>query len=227
MQANMEEGDFSAFSQRLAEFKHEGSIILVKGTEKSARLAVMNQLLGEKDRTPIFVLLDADRSIVTNRLGNSDERDQAPIIEYNDFYRSATDTAYDSTGAYKPELQNPTDLIEELSITIDSMITQREISLGPSNLRVSLNPMSPIVDRFSRNQIEEFLDDFRTLMRNHAGMAHASIALPREQDQYRWLDEAFDIVVETQSIDGVPHERWRLPDTGHITEWFVLDDVKY
>lgn len=227
MQTNMVKGDAAGFAQRLAELKKHGSLVLVRAADTAAETAVSTQLLGDIDRVPVFVLLGADRSVIDERISRPETIAESHIVQQAVFYRSATESTAGERGSTPQRLTRLPGLLDEITQTIETVADQQAEALGPGDLRVCLHPMTPIVDGFTRDQIEGFLSEFQQVLTSYAGMGHASMSLTTVPDQYDWLDTAFDAIVEAQSIGGVPQERWRLPGSGHVTEWFPVDEVEY
>lgn len=221
----MAEGDAAAFSERLAALKGTGATVLVAGEDATATAAVSSQLLGDgaAGREPVFALLGRDRSVVRERLGRP--LDGSRIVEYG-FSRSASSRGAGTTDAASARpLRSLDDLLGGITDALAVVEAEREDPLAAGELRVCLDSMSPVVDRFDRRRVEGFLSDFRAAVVDRSGIGHAVIPARPASDRYGWLAGCFDVVVGARSVDGVPRERWELPDTGHRTEWFPVADA--
>jgi len=223
MQTGMARGDPDRFARRLADLKEAGSSLLVVGDHDRARSAVSTQLLGaaEADRTPIFVLLGSDRSIIDARVPDHD-LDDSQFVEY-DFYRSATQSSHATTPTRR--LESLDNLLEEIVLATESVVDRTDDPPDPGDIRVCIDALTPVIDGFDQRAVENFTADLRTIMKAHESMAHSLLPLHQIPDRYSWLKRGFDAIVETRSVDGVAEERWRLPKDDLCTEWFRVDAV--
>lgn len=221
----MAEGDVGTFSRRLADLKEEGSLVLVVGNDARSRSSVSRHLLGHRGekRIPIFVLLGRGRSVIEDRLREADPVDENQIIEYG-FHRSASISSQEPSAPTDRRLESLDNLLDEIVVAVETVANQHDDPLAPGELRICVDSMTLIIDGFEREAVEEYLADFRNVVTTHAGMAHLLLPLTTVPERYDWLESKFDAVIETRTVDGVPHERWRIADAGQITEWFPVED---
>lgn len=220
----MARGDPERFARRLAALKKEGSLLLVQSENAGAREAVSTQLLGDPElgRTPVFALFGHDRSVVQSRFDGPADRPQ--IIEH-EFFRSAAQADRGPGAASAGRLESLEQLTRELHAAVGDIVQRREDGLGPGELRICLDSLTPVIDGFDHETVEGFLEDLRSLMTEHGGMAHA--VLPRRPlpEDYGWLERSFDAMVDARARSGVAEERWRLTTDDLTTEWFAVEDV--
>lgn len=220
-------GDEAGFKQRLSQLKQAGASIFVTSSDVSALNTVSRQLLGNqrKDREPLFVLLGRDRAVIDDRVGEAIDVDDVPLIEYG-FYRSTASTnRARSDVKSSDQLTSGDQLLTEIIEAINNIENRRENPLIQGELRICLDSVSLVIDEIGREQTEDFFSALRDVVIERAGIAHSILPMYPVPKQFDWISDCFDAIVEIRSIDGVPHERWRLDEPNYHTDWIRVRDV--
>lgn len=222
--------DATAFDRTLQRLKQRGCCMLLVGSvAESVFSRASRQMLGDPSlrRYRLFVLTDADRSVVTRRLSGVDETDRARRTQI-----LTTDATTRSTSIRSNADANsiPTTVVDDDSESlIDSIDTtiqdfeRRSGGLEPGSLRLCFDSLRPIVDSQDGERSLRFCNRLSASVRGSRGLGHVVLPLPRDSEPVERLTRCFDAVVELRSSkDRGPQERWHFTRENLTTNWIAL-----
>lgn len=242
--------DVGEFVATLAELKHDGCSLLVVGdVGTSARCAQSRALLGSVDEPRHRVLGvtpdagDADAYLPPTPEGTPPTADDAErhVVRATGVARSATDTASTAaapSGTSSPEgpatVASPGTLSDQPTVVrpdvfrarlVETIVRlTRDRDLSPSQLRVGVATLGPVIDAGGTDAAREFVDVVGNVTTDVAGMAHFHVPVAMENDVVRALEPAADACVELrQSADGGLLHRWHLSALDGPSAWLELD----
>lgn len=217
----------SQFVRTLGRLKRTGCNLLLVGHVSDAVLAEASQkLLGDARwcRFRLFVLTDADRVEVADRLPAADRRvhaRRARVLACGQTARSATNgnSAVTTLRGIDSGVELP-----RLSAAIDEEIEAIEAAsdgLEPAQLRVCFDSLGPLLAEHGTDAVSSFLDEVTQTVLAASGMAHYVLPHERDHELVAELAPHFDAIIEYRVVDG-GQERWRFPDTDFTTQWLPL-----
>lgn len=223
-ESGAETDDAAAFKRALVTLKRRGSTILVVGPRGSdAHVAACSRLLGEDvPRRRLFVFTDCAHGL-DGRLSPS-ERDDSTVrvIDCASATRSAA-VAAPSDVAPSHETVSLEDLAM-LGNAINRVIANfehRSGGLGPSELRVCVDSLRPLLARHGDREVFRFLHALTDGIRNARGMGHFHLPVAKDDGTARLIEPLFDAVVEVRSHPN-PEQRWHLRSRNITTDWLPL-----
>lgn len=213
-----------AFRDRLQSLKRSGCAVLVTGEVREAISQRMTRkLLGaaEEPRTRVLGLIDQDREDVPNLLpGDATPRDgRVYLVDYG-----GTRAAAEASPGHEDAGWRWDDLDELRTTLCDAMATAKIGASGfdPSELRLSLFTLSPLVYRHDPAAVDRFVTTVGDHVRGTRGMAHFHLPIPDDSTPVRRLSPLFDARVELREKRGRPEQRWHFPEPDEPTAWFGL-----
>lgn len=205
------------FTQALAALKRRGSGLLVVGAAaQETHLAACRRLLGDGSaaRRRLVVLTDGVPGAAER---TSDE--SVRVIDRRPATRGATATA--SSAA-----DGPSDLVtleREVVAAVESIEREAD-GLAPAELRVCLDSLRTLVDAHDLADVERFLDNVLTAVRDVDGMCHVHFPVDRDGEAAERFAGLFDATIEVQLPAGSRRveQRWHLHDADVSTDWLAL-----
>ena len=206
------------FTQALAALKRHGSGLLVVGAAaQETHLAACRRLLGdgsEESRRRLVVLTDGVPGAAERTTDES-----AQVIDRRPTTRGATATASNVAAG-------PSDLVtleREVVAAIESIEREAD-GLAPAELRVCLDSLRTLVDGHDPDDVERFLANVLTAVRDVDGMCHVHFPVERDGEAARRFADLFDATVEVQLPAGsrAVEQRWHLHDADVSTDWIAL-----
>lgn len=220
------------FADRLAELETRGAAILVTGANASeGHVDLCRQMLGADSVEP-------RRRIIVNTNGTTSldarlptERGTVPdtTLITATTTRSSVPAATASSGPGFPECVDLVDMADASLADIGVAITEaaervqrRHAPLRPTELRLGLDSLTPLLDGFGEEPVFTFLVVATRYLRSLDALSH--FHLPADRDEYvaRLLAPLFDVVVEVRSIDGVRQQRWHVDDGAITSPWVEI-----
>lgn len=232
------EGDAGAdFADRLRTLREEGCNLLVVG-DAPRRLftRASASLLGGSDerRYRLLAATDASRRSVVERLPDPDATPEpfeeiTRVVNHAAPPRSITDDRSSElpggseTRVVDPQLAGLQAQLADAMAAFD----RRAGGLRPSELRVGLDSLGPLVDHYGEGVVRQCLRVVTGYVTDYDGMGHYVLARPYDSDCARSLAGEFDAVVEIRAVDAgddgpAAEERWHVPDRGLTTDWMAL-----
>lgn len=235
------EDDLSTFFNVLNELKARGCTLLVVGdAPRSVFTRASSRLLGDETalRYRVLATTDATPRSVADRLPESDATPRplaatTRILNHAGTPRSVTtgDTAnalaefagIEETHVADPKLRG---LQSELTDAIEDA-ARRADGLQPADLRVGIDSLDPLLERYDEDVVERCLDVVGERVRDHDAMAHFVLPDGYDSDSVASLVPTVDAVIELRavSLDGYGHDaqqRWHVPERDITTEWTPL-----
>ncbi|WP_132058849.1 DUF7504 family protein [Halorussus amylolyticus] len=233
--------DLSLFVSLLNRLKSTGCSLLVVGDEpRELFTRASGHLFGDSEalRHRILAVTDATAESIAERLPDPEETprpltDTAHILNHTGAPRSVT-TATDPTTPpaltgiretciADPELQGLESALVEAIRRVDG----RADHLQPSDLRVGVDSLGPLVGHYEMDVVRRCLDAVGSHVRDHSGMAHYTLANAYDDEDVQALVPHVDAVIELRSVDPEEwghdaEQRWHVPRRDITTEWTQL-----
>lgn len=225
----------------LNELKAEGCNLLVVGDSRRELFTrASGSLLGDANapRYRLLALNDATPQSAAERLPDPVETSQ-PLTAMTKLVRhplSARSTATaESAGSYPeltgiPESHVTTECLVELETELVESMTEfhnRTTTRGSTELRVGVDSLVPLLDRYEESAVRRFLRIVCDHAREYDAMAHYILPEPYDSDRVQSLANEFEAVVEVRSVDPTKHdhdaeERWHIPGKDLTIDWLPL-----
>lgn len=236
--------DLAVFQSRLRRLKREGCNLLVVGdAPRELFTRASASMLGDGDarRWRVFGLTDATPESVRNRLPAASvaprpRSETTKIVSHPIASQRTTDAA--GTTAPVPEVTvsdvGLPEFRRELLDTIESFGAQ---SHRPAEVRLSVDSLAPLFDRYDRESVRRFLRTVTDCIHDWNAMAHYVLPVAYDSDRCQRLVDEFDAVVELRTIserrdekspsDDSPRpyraeERWHLPESDATMPWVSI-----
>ncbi len=216
------------FHDVLSKFKQQGCNILVTGrVSETTTNRTTIQLLGasNEERKRVLVLTGTTARHAGSKLpaGTNTDDPDVWIIDWGDDERAILDSP-------TPTVPRPDDAsdgtlrkLRAEIVTAVSFYDEWSNSLGPAELRLSLDSLAKPLDEYEQSTVERFLRTVTALIRGVSGMAHYHLPLPDDSDIVQELSPLFDARVELRQTDSlVPEQRWHVPQYDQVTNWVRL-----
>lgn len=221
-----EQPEFPSVLQKL---KQQGCSLLVVGkAPDSVYKAASRQMLGAAThltRRRLFIATDRDVSTAQRLLSTLDPQLDPTTGKILSFDSESRQVAVQSE---PPQTQVPVEHVEgsdltTLGIAISETIAEfEEQELGPAELRVCLDSLTPLVER-DRETLFQFLDLLNSRIRSVSGMAHMHLPVDRDSEIVHLLEPLFDVLIELRVKDNEPQQRWYITDQDVCSEWFTQE----
>lgn len=209
----------------LARLKHAGgNLLVVGGVPDDVVDTASATLLGDAalDRACVFTLCERGVDTARTRLSMAGaDAGGARIVDCRGTVRSAT-TADDAAEPSVTDTAVDVDDIEAGVVDAIDGIEYERGGLDPAELRFCFDSLRPLVDRYDADGVASVLAPVCTAVRRASGMGHYVLPVERDSAVVRAVEPLFDAVVELDTGDAGPEQRWHLRGTGHTTEWFGL-----
>lgn len=236
-----DDDDVTAFVNVLNELKATGCTLLVAGdATRDAFTRASGQLFGDDDvlRYRVLAVTDATPRSVADRLPESRATprplpETTRLLSHAGAPRSITsdsDSAVPSdlarvreTRISDPELRG---MQSELVDAIAAVAAEAD-KLGPADLRVGVDSLTPLVDHHGADVVRRCLDAVGGHVRKHDGMAHYVVTDEYDSERVQRLLPSADAVVELRSVDPDEYghgaqQRWHVPERDITTDWTPL-----
>lgn len=231
--------DLSDFLGLLNELKSTGcNLLLVGDAPRRLFTRASHRMLGADDETRyrILAVTDATPQSVADRLPDPAESprpisETTHVLNHVGSLRSITDATEASTppklvGVKETRVVDPK--LEGLqSALVDAISTfaNHGYPLRPSDLRVGLDSLEPLLDFYDENVVRQCLRTVGQQARTHDAMAHYVLPQPYDSDVVQTLANDVEAVVElrlSDSMDGTGEQRWLVPGKDMQTNWATL-----
>lgn len=236
--------DLAAFQSRLRRLKREGCNLLVVGdAPRELFMRASASMLGDADarRWRVFGRTDATPESVRDRLPAASvaprpQSETTKIVSYPIASQRTTETA--GTTGHVPEVTVSDVCLpgfrSELLAALEEFSTR---SHRPAAVRLSVDSLAPLLDRYDREVVRQFLRTVTDRVHDWNAMAHYVLPVAYDSDQCQRLVDEFDAVVELRttservdeqsSSDDSPQayraeERWHLPELAATMPWVSL-----
>lgn len=209
--------DEEELSRRLQEIKRRGCNVLVtKSTGGPAVDRITARLLGspleERYRVLVMVRDDVDALAVKFPASVSILDDETHLVDYRE--------ELDSDDPLPPDRDPLPELRAELDNRIADCVVGRE--LEPSQLRVGVDSLGPLLEQYPTSRVAEFVTDVTTTVREEGGMGHCHVAMSDERARELPFASAFDARIELRQIEAQPvTHRIHLPEHG-TSQWMYV-----
>ncbi|WP_129114415.1 DUF7504 family protein [Halegenticoccus tardaugens] len=203
----------------LSRLKRNGCNLLVTGAvAETASARATRRLLGSptEHRERIIVLTDSSRDLLDERLPAGVTLDH-PHVRLVDRRGGERSCVRKGSGA-DPAAGD--DSLAHLQRQLVRFVGELDHeSLSPATLRLSLDSLSAVLERYDEETVVRFLRVVTALVRGARGMGHFHLPLPDDDPQVRSLAPLFDARVELRRRGSMqPEQRWHVPEYG-VTEW--------
>jgi hypothetical protein len=202
-----------AFSQSLADLKRRGCSLLITGPVRDGtHLQLSRRLLGNESAAPhrqLVVVTDCNGGGDRHPEGTVDE-DTYRVIDRRPAMRSV------AVCASSASLDIST-LEREMADAIDAFAVA-DGGLSPSELRVCVDSLQPLVDRYGIAGVEQFLATVTERIRETNGMGHFHFPIDLDCETVTELSPLFDVIIEVQP----GKHRWHLLADDILTEWLPM-----
>jgi len=226
--------DAEAFSTELAALKRDGCNVLVV-SDPAGRDAACQRLLGapELDRRHVFLETASGVSDVLDR--HSPRRTDPSTLAVVDATPAAgarSAAAASASGAPSPPLgewyervDDFTDFAALTTAVTDAFDRVAAPADNPSEVRLCVDGLDPFFDAVRSGDVTEerlfrFLHLLTSSVRDADGMGHFHVDASADDDLLGTVEPLFDATLSVQSDDGTVRQRWRLHDSGRVTDWF-------
>lgn len=216
--------DTAEFAQALSGLKRNGSNLLLVGAGcEEAHLAASRRLLGSDDtdsgRDRLLVMAGADTDEQT-RLSTV-EPETVVTLHHGGFTRGAVASGVpnDAFGS------GVSDGLETLEREVDDAVSGIEATHGsfePSQLRVCVDSLVPLVDEYGLQATYAFLRRLTDVVRERRAMAHYHLQVPLDDSHVKALTPLFEAVIELRDGPDGPEQRWQLTEYGVSTDWIGI-----
>ncbi|MEF8875353.1 MAG: hypothetical protein V5A60_01425 [Haloarculaceae archaeon] len=220
-------GGAASFAKALASLKRRGSNLLLVGPAyESAHLPASRRLMGDADSPRERLLVLTDREVAREaRL--PDGADPVRTVEHRSLTRSAASRPAPSPSPYAPSGPDgePHDPLVALGNEVADEIgaaDERVGGLAPSQLRVCLDSLSPVVEEHDHQRVVAFLHAMTSDVARVNGMAHYHLPVPADAEIVGLLEPLFDAVIELRAGADGPQQRWKLTDGRGSTDWLPV-----
>ncbi|WP_440007099.1 DUF7504 family protein [Halomicrococcus sp. SG-WS-1] len=205
------------FTRTLQRLKRRGCNLLLVGTVPDSVLtAASRKLLGDASerRYRLLVLAGAARSS-GGRLPTADAVDTVRFVTYGAEPRGVD-----------PEIPgcHVDDGLAELGSAISEAVTSFDTESGglePGELRVCLDSLSALMDRYDRRVVRQFLGIVTGQVRGANGMGHFVLPYERDHETVEAFASLFDAVIEYRAADG-GQERWHFTGRDLTSPWLPV-----
>ncbi|MCD2202034.1 DUF7504 family protein [Halobacterium sp. KA-6] len=233
-----EHADAEAFSTELAALKRDGCNVLVV-SDAAGRDAACERLLGapELDRRHVFLETSSDVSTVLDR--HSPRRtdpstlgvvDATPATGARSAAAASSGTSDLPTplGEWYERVDDPTDFAALTTAVTDAFDRVAESADNPSELRLCVDGLDPFFDTVRSGDVSEerlfrFLHLLTSSVRSVDGMGHFHVSTSADDALLATVEPLFDATLSVETgAEGTVRQRWRLHDSGRVTDWFAF-----
>ncbi|WP_224332146.1 DUF7504 family protein [Haloprofundus halobius] len=220
----------NSFTRTLSELKRQGCNILVVGsTAPDARQSLTRRLLGDatvESRKRLFVFTDGVHT--HENLGNGPrDADSLRVVTQSAVVRgalAAESLSGSNLGGPVSREYVEADGVGSLSWAIGDAIHSFESgeSLAPSELRLCLDSLQPLVEDHGVGAVRRFVSVVGGRIDSVSGMAHYHLSSPLDDPVVDGLADVFDGIIELRMCDGIPEHRWTFPDRTLPNDWIPV-----
>lgn len=214
------------FSKWLANLKQIGSNILITGEVPEAVSAQASRKFFGREERRFRVLGLTDRTISSADARLPEDASFADpttwLVDQRCGERSVPATAASVTAELDPlNTDDARQLREEIQTAI-SFYDEKSGGLDPSELRVGVDSLFPLVER-DLSATRRVLRTLGATVRGVHGMAHYHLRVPAEDETIEELMHLFDARVELRKRPRRdPEQRWYAPEIDATTPWMQL-----
>jgi len=227
----------------LHEHKQVGCNVLVAGDVPDTILdTVSAKLLGdpsERTRKRIFGLFDRNEQTVRDRLDQGGYgRSPTRVVTSGNFARSdcgaiSADSDLPTAGPYHRDYSierchvDSEDLTAVRSSLVDQFDTATD-SYAISELRVCIDSLRPVLDKYSEETVATFLTDLTSEIKARNGMGHFVLPASVGSDAVESVRQHFDIIMPLRPRNGTAEQKWIIParndddECGRESDWMEL-----
>lgn len=219
------------FVDSLAELKRSGSNLLVTGpVQNDIHCTVCEQMLGnnsDASRCQIIVSSNPDDRSTSDEISSlisssspvyimNDSSQQVEIFKISNDERElifSSDTTDDQL----------TNLRDSVINIIDQLETAND-GFTPAELRVCFSMHLQLFDDYETERVISVIRSLTRHIQQSNGMGHLHLSTHPEQQFRSCLTPIFNGVVELDSKDSTPRQRWHLPGSNVTSEWLPIDN---
>ena len=232
--------DLTAFINLLNELKATGCNLLVVGDEsREVFTRASGQLLGGADvlRHRVLAVTDATSQSIAERLPDPNSTPR-PLTETTTVLNH-TGAPRSVTAAENPETPPELAGIEEICIAdpelrgLQSGLTDAIVDVGtradlePSDLRVGIDSLDPLLDHHGEDAVKRCLDAVGGYVRDQCAMSHYVLRESYDSDAVQTLLPSVDAAIELRTVDPEEYDhdaqqRWHVPRRDLTTDWTPL-----
>jgi hypothetical protein len=223
----------------LGHYKQHGCCILLVGDvpDKTLDHASAN-FLGDPatdQRTRVFGLFDRNERTIYDRLEYAGySQTPTKVVTTTAFARMSataeTETETDG-GSSGPDSTNADYSLDVTTVTSDDLAavtTALVDAFGaaedytPSELRVCIDSLRPLLDECDADTVGAFLDTLTAEIVARQGMGHVVLPVAPDHECVEAVRDHFDIVVPIRCENGTEEQRWVFPSEDRKTDWLEL-----
>lgn len=198
------------FRRALLRMKRDGCSILVSCADDLCTTRASRRTLGSLPSYPrIVVTAEEDGETLRERLprGVDADSDSVAVVNFRDIFETAS---------------TPQTGVDGLRDTICDAVDTFDVSksLGPGELRLSVDSMAELTETVGGDRTVDLLDGVTDSVVDVCGMAYYHV----DDDGGAFRDSlsaSCDAQVDVRSEDGKIYQRWHLPERGS-TRWLHL-----
>lgn len=213
------------FASRLRELKANGSATLVVGSgAKEEHVALCRKFLGDDTAGARHRLL-----VFTNGTFAIDERIPNGLGAHDTRVITASTTRSTSISASETADVNIINLgdvsLGDIGVAIvegAKAIEQRHGPLEPTELRVGIDSLAPLLDAYSERAVFHFLVLATTIFHRFDALGHVHLPVDRTAYMARLLAPLFNAVVEVRVRGDDTQQRWSLDGGAVTSSWIPL-----
>jgi hypothetical protein len=213
------------FASRLDDLKERGcAVLVVGGGSKAVHVDMCRQLLGDDDAGPrrrLQVFTDGTVAVDEHVPGGAPA--EVTRIVTASTTRSTAATASQPSGGDVVELDDAS--LADVGVAVVGVteaFERRYGRLGPTELRVGVDSLAPLLDVHGERAVFQFLVLATGYVRQFDGLGHCHLPVDREAYVVRLLAPLFDAVVEVRVRNGRPQQRWHLDGGDVASPWLSL-----
>lgn len=216
------------FVDRLAELEDHGSAVLVTGAgAEGAHTAICREMLASTSVEPRRRVIVAPNGTLPFDARLPFERGTVPdtTVIASRSGRSAGATAGQSVpqGVDVVELDDASLSSFGLAITeAVEQVQQRHGPLEPTELRVCVDSLAPLLDLHTEQQVFAFLVVLTQYIRTVDALGHCHLPVDRTTADVRLFEPLFDAVVEVRNRHDHPQQRWHLDEGAITSPWMEI-----
>jgi hypothetical protein len=220
-------GGSATFAKALASLKRRGSNLLLVGPAyEAAHLPASRRLMGDADTPRERLLVLTDRGAAREaRL--PDGAGPVRTVTHQSLTRSVAARPSPAPRPLSPSGPDgePHDPLVALGNEVADEIEaadERAEGLAPSQLRVCLDSLGPIIEEHDHERVVAFLHAMTSDVHRVNGMGHYHLPVPADAEVVELIEPLFDAVVELRVGTDGPQQRWMLTDGRGSTDWLPI-----
>ncbi|WP_252698216.1 DUF7504 family protein [Natronosalvus vescus] len=225
----------TSFTTALERLKRDGSSVLVVGSVgERQRQHVTSRLLGddaEQQRRRILVTTTGEG--IDEHIHQANSVDETTIIQYDGdgVTRGTTVAPSVFTSPTSPPSPSDTDeathpdTLGDIGIAISNAIDAfDDEALEPGTLRIGVDSLLPLLERYGREAVFQFVHLLNGRVKAANGMIHYHVPAAHDALIVSVLEPLFDITVVLREHDEAWQEQWILDDD-HTSGWIPTEHL--